>query len=285
MPRPAPEQEARVSRLEDWGRALAAWAIPEDILAAAPTSPWGFPAEVFRRRAEVVAAGEPATPTTRRALEALPAGGTVLDVGCGAGATSLPLAGRASRIAGIDPSEEMLSAFVDGVERAGAEARAELGTWPDVAPRVDPADVVVCGHVLYNVQELGPFARALDDRARSRAVIEITGRHPLHWMNDLWLTFHGIERPSGPTADDAQAALADLGLEVRREDREAAPRSGGFARREDAIAFVRQRLCLPAERDGSVAEALGDRLAEREGLWSAGPPRHHLVTLWWDGPG
>ena len=35
------------------------------------------------------------TPTTRRALEALPEGGSVLDVGVGGGATSLPLAGRA----------------------------------------------------------------------------------------------------------------------------------------------------------------------------------------------
>jgi SAM-dependent methyltransferase len=274
-----------VSALDDWGRALAAWAIPEEILASAPASPWGFPAEVFRRRAEAAATGEPATPTTRRALEALPAGGTVLDVGCGAGATSLPLAGRASRIVGVDPSEEMLSAFVDGLASAGPEARTELGTWPDVAPLVGPVDVVVCGHVLYNVPDLGPFARALADRARRRAVVEITERHPLHWMNDLWRTFHGLERPEGPTADDAQAALAELGLDVRRQDREAAPRAGGFARREDAIAFVRRRLCLAADRDGSVAEALGDRLAERDGLWSAGPSRHHLVTLWWDGPG
>src|SRR5918999_662066 len=276
--RPRRPRSRRLFTLEDWGKALAAWAIPEDILASAPASPWGFPAEVFRRRADAAAAGEPATPTTQRALEALPAGGTLLDVGCGAGATSLPLAGRASRIVGVDPSEEMLSAFVDGVENAGIEARAQLGTWPDVAPRVDPADVVVCGHVLYNVQDLEPFARALSDRARRRAVVEITARHPLHWMNDLWRTFHGVERPEGPTADEARAALADIGLEIRREDRESAPKAGGFARREDAIAYVRRRLCLPAERDGSVADAVGDRLAGRGGPWGVGPARRPPVT-------
>jgi SAM-dependent methyltransferase len=274
-----------MSALDDWGRDLAEWAIPEDILASAPASPWGFPTEVFRRRAEAAAAGEPASPTTRRGLEGLPAAGTVLDVGCGAGATSLPLALRASRIVGVDPSEEMLSAFAAAVANAGVEARAVLGTWPDAAPGVEPADVVVCGHVLYNVQHPGPFAHALSDHARRRVVVEITGRHPLYWMNDLWLTFHGLERPPGPTADDAQAALAHLGLEVRREDREAAPRAGGFARREDAVAYIRRRLCLAPDRDSEVAEALGDRLAQRGGLWSAGPPRHHLVTLWWDGPG
>ena len=41
--------------------------------------------------------------------------------------------------------------------------------------------------------------------------------------------------------------------------------SGGFARREDAIHSVRKRLCLPADRDPEIAEALGGRLRERRG--------------------
>src|SRR5436305_422520 len=69
---------------ERWAQALAAWAIPPAILTAAPESPWGFPTQLFERRADTVPA-EP-TPSTQRALEALPEGGAVLDVGCGAGA-------------------------------------------------------------------------------------------------------------------------------------------------------------------------------------------------------
>ena len=70
--------------LERWRRALEARAIPDTILAAAPESPWGFPAEAFRRRAEAASDAAP-TPTTSCALEALPDGGTVLDVGVGGG--------------------------------------------------------------------------------------------------------------------------------------------------------------------------------------------------------
>ena len=51
---------------------------------------------------------------------------------------------------------------------------------------------------------------------------------------------------------------------------------------DDAIAFIRRRLCLPADRDGELAEALGGRLVERDGLWSAGPLEHRIVTMWWD---
>src|SRR2546430_2930411 len=77
-----------------WREDLAAWAIPQHILDAAPESPWHFPVELFARRAD--AAQSRMTASTLRALEALPMDGSVLDVGCGAGAASLPLAAKAS---------------------------------------------------------------------------------------------------------------------------------------------------------------------------------------------
>ncbi len=58
--------------------------------------------------------------------------------------------------------------------------------------------------------------------------------------------------------------------------------SGGFARREDAIHSIRKRLCLPADRDPEIAEALGGRLRELDGLWDVGPEERTVVTLWWD---
>ena len=270
-----------MTALARWRELLAAMAIPEGILSAAPETPWGYPTEPFRRRVE--ATRRDSSALVERALEALPEGGTVLDVGCGGGATSLPLAGRASRITGVDQSEGMLSSFGGSATEARVEAVTVQGAWPDVAGEVEPADVVVCGHVFYNVGEIEPFVRALTEHARRRVVVEITGAHPLAWMTDLWRSFHGFDRSPGPTADDAEAALRELGLDVGREDRDIAPRSGGFERREDAVALVRRRLCLPADRDTEIAEALGDRLTERDGSWSAGPASQPIVTLWWAG--
>jgi SAM-dependent methyltransferase len=270
-----------VTALARWAAALEARAIPEPILAAAPEPPWGFPAELFRRRAELAAEAAP-TPTTARALEALPDGGSVLDVGCGSGATSLPLAARARRLVGVDRSADMLAAFRDAAATRGVDATTVAGGWPEAAPRAPACDVVVCGHVLYDVPGLAPFARALGERARRRVVVEITGRHPLGWMADLWATFHGVGMPDGPTADDAAAAQREAGVAPDRADRVERAR-GGFARREDAVALVRRRLCLPADRDPDVARALGDRLREIDGLWSAGPAEQAVVTLWWPG--
>ena len=267
-----------------WRSGLSDWAIPDEILSAAPESPWGLAAESLRRRGEA-AADRGSTPTTQRALEALPEGGTVLDVGVGGGATSLPLAARAGLIVGFDAQPDMLPGFLANAERAGVQARAVAGSWPDDAADVEQADVVVSGHVIYNTAELESFARALDEHARRRVVVELTVEHPLAWMRDLWLHFHGLERPTDPTADDAEAVLRELGFHVEREERLVSEQhgSGGYARSGDAIHTVRKRLCLPAERDQEIAERLGDRLRQIDDLWDVGPAERTVITLWWDG--
>jgi SAM-dependent methyltransferase len=272
-----------MSAIARWGEDLRARAVPQTILDAAPESPYGFPADLFRRRAEAAASG-PETPTTRRAREVLPEGGSVLDVGCGAGATSLPLASHACRIVGVDGQQDMLEAFSAGARSAGvADVVALQGSWPEVSAHAPAADVVVCGHVLYNVAELEPFVRALAEHARARVIVEITARHPLAWMNDLWQRFHGLRWPDGPDETTAASALGELGFTPRRESRvDRGSRGGGFERREDAVALIRRRLCLPSERDEEIAASLGGRLHRDGELWSTGPPEQEVVTLWWD---
>ena len=257
------------------------WALPDHVLAAAPESPWGYPAELFRTRAELATPGN-LTYANRRALAALPAGGTVLDVGVGAGAASLPLHPRCSLIVGVDESAKQLAEFRRLSWRQGVTVCAIKGAWPAVARRTPVVDVVVCNHVAYNVADLPPFALALTGHARRRVVFEITNRHPTAWMADLWLHFHGLARPRHPDADDVVSVLRHAGLTVRRHTAVAPRRAGGFERREDAVAWIRRRLCLDATRDAEVAEVLGDRLVFDGAFWTARPPVEPVVTVWWD---
>lgn len=268
---------------ERWRAQLEAWAIPEEIIAAAPESPWGFPPKLFADRARS-AVRRGLSAANERALEALPDGGTVLDVGVGGGAGSLPLAGAAGHITGVDQSPGMLSSFEHSAAAAGVSAASVRGSWPEAALGVQPADVVVCHHVLYNVPDIVPFLEALTAKARFRVVIELTPRHPLAWMNDLWTRFHGLERPDGPTYLDAVEVATELGYGVSHALTTGEPVMSGFANRSDAIALVRKRVCLRPEQDAELAEALGSRLVERDGLWSASPPEHEIAALWWPPP-
>ena len=262
---PVPDRTAAAH----WATALGAWAIPPEILDRAPESPWVHPVALF-----VAAAQEPLTPSRDRAAEVLPAGGTVLDVGCGGGRAAFALCPPAGRVVGVDQSARMLDAFAEAAQRRGVQHAEILGDWPAVASRTPDADVVVCHHVAYNIADLGPFAVALAARARRRVVLELPVRHPLSRTAPLWRRFWGLERPGGPTARDAAAVLREAGLDVRLEewDDPAPPREAALDPAEQ-VRFTRVRLCLPAARDPDVAAALAE-------LGPPGPRR--LATLWWD---
>lgn len=268
---------------ERWRRELAAWAIPDEIIAAAPESPWGHNVARFARRTDQAIA-RPVGPTARRVREALQDGttdaaaatrfpGSLLDVGAGTGAASLPL--RPRELIAVDESAAMLAELTRRAEGLGVPVRVIEGRWPDVAGRTPVADVAVCAHVVFNVPDLPEFFAALTAHARRRVVVEMPERHPTSWLNPLWEHFHGLRRPATPTYADAVALARALGYGVAVEHHRAPDRL--YASIEEMAASACRRLCLDPARADEVA-----RVAEELGVWPLEPTR--WVTLWWDVP-
>ncbi|GAC1331940.1 MAG: hypothetical protein NVSMB13_20410 [Mycobacteriales bacterium] len=258
----------RPDTAERWRTELAGWAIPTDILAAAPESQYGFPVGMFSAGS---ADDEPAgDPSRRRALAALADGGSVLDVGCGGGRASMALVPPAGSLVGVDSSQAMLAAYAEAATQRGVRHREVAGSWPEAAAEAGTADVVLAHHVFYNVADLPAFAAALTEAARRRVVVELTACHPWVATNDLWMRFHGLTRPEGPTAALATEVLRAMGLNVSAESWQ---RPGQQTARADLVAFVRRRLCLPAGADSAVDAALPAdfQFAARD-----------VTTLWWD---
>ncbi len=249
-----------------WADALAAWAIPDDIVRAAPESPWIHPPEMFVAPEEIAD-----SPSHERARDVVAPGGSVLDVGCGGGVAAFAICPPATDVVGVDQQPEMLSLFAATAERRGVKATTVLGQWPDVASRVPPADVVTAHHVVYNVSDLEPFLRALDEHALARVVLELPDAHPLSAMNDAWRHFWGLERPSKPTVDDLMNVIADCGFAAQRRSWTSAPR--GTVELERMVRFTRIRLCLPESRDDDVRDYLGAHPVSRS---------RDLSTIWWD---
>jgi len=267
--------------LQHWSDELAAWAIPDYIMAATPDSPWVLPGQVFARRADRLSA-EPSGPSFEHAWAALVPPGSVLDVGSGPGAACLPLLPRATEVTAVDADERMLALLAERTTAQGVAARRVHGRWPDVARRAPVADVVTCHHVLYNVPDLAPFVAELTGHARRLVVAEVTATHPLTSLNRLWLDFHGLQRPDGPTADDLLAILRALDLrpQFRRWSRPSAPDYASFA---ELVDVTRRRLCLAQDRANDVADALlraGIDPASPRDLGSSG---RDVLTVWWKG--
>ncbi len=267
MPR-APEGTAA----RRWADALAEWAIPDEILARAPAPPWVHPPRLFR--VDPSAQVED-TPSHRAARRALGDGGTVLDVGCGGGGSSLPLVPPATHLTGVDEQAAMLANFAEACEARGVAHREVLGRWPDVAAEVGPADVVVCHHVAYNVADIGPFLVALTGHARRLVVVELPDRHPTSPFNPLWERFWGLTRPSEPSADLFVDVVRELGYEPEVERAVRPPRKPAAMDRAEYVAFVRQRLCLTPDRDAEIDAVIDDlTLTVSE-----------IVTVSWPPPG
>lgn len=252
---------------EQWADQLTAWAVPQHILDAAPATPWVFPPDMFRAPPPGTA---PRSRSSELAADALGGGGTVLDVGCGAGVAAFALVPPAAALIGTDRQDDMVRRFAETAAERGIPATVVAGPWPDVAPDVPPADVVVCHNVLYNVADLEPFVRALHEHARRRVVIEITERHPQTHRAPLWKHFWDLDRPDGPSASLAAQALREVGFPVRMERSAATMRDDTRATSVEAAFWCRQ-LCLPPDRVDEVT-ALAAEL----------PFPRDRVTLWWD---
>ncbi len=254
-----------------WRRELEAWALPASLLDAAPESPYAFPPSIIAR-----APVDPlTTPTGRRVREVLRDGEPLLDVGCGAG-----------RISG---------AFTDAHPVVGVESREELaavarergivvvpGRWPDVAGEVEPAPVVLCTHVLYDVQDAAPFVAALHRHAGRRVVCELTARHPWVPLRPSYRRFHDLDRPTGPAAELAAEVVADAVGVVPQLQRWSRPGSR-YPSLAETVAHRRRQLCLTADRDPEVAEVVAAEVEVLDDGTVQLPPQE-LVTLWWDVP-
>ncbi|GAA0945102.1 hypothetical protein GCM10009560_59800 [Nonomuraea longicatena] len=259
-----------------WRTRLGSWAIPDSILARAPVDPWGHDPARFTTRDESAFAEADRSPTMSRIVEALPEGGSVLDVGAGTGAASLPLHGRLGTVVAVDTSPAMLSHLCATADELGVKVVGVEGRWPDVAAQTQDADVAVAAHVAYNVPDLDVFLCALDAHARQRVVLELTHRHPMSWLTPLWEHYHDLSRPARPIAEDVVALAAALGFGVRVEEREAPMER--FSTLGELAESACRRLCL----DPAMAPEVADTAMEL-GMWPV--PRDRWVTIWWESSG
>jgi SAM-dependent methyltransferase len=257
-----------VAAAERWAEELEAWKIPDEILRQAPVPPWGFPTRLFASTPGHNGA------LHRHALEALGDGGSVLDIGCGGGAASVPLVPPATELIGVDDLPAMLEAFAQAAEAAGAHHTEVLGHWPEIGGEVPTADVVVCRNVVYNVADIAPFVSALTGHATRRVIVELTDAHPSLSLAPLWTRFWNLARPDGPTADLFIRVLHEIGIDPTVE-RETRPSIKAQVDPQEHLAFLRRRLCLDASRDDEIAAALDSdaHLDETTAVILAWPPQ------------
>jgi SAM-dependent methyltransferase len=269
-----------VSAAAAWRRQLEAWALPEELLAAAEESPYGWPVELWRRRAETARQRGEDSPTTRVLRQLLPRGGSLLDVGAGTGRASLPLAEEGYRVVAVERDVGM----VEGLRREAADRGVAVdvveGSWPEVAPVVAPADVSLAAHVVYDVADIVPFLGAMAGHAQRGVVLELTETHPWSHLAPYYRALHRLERPDGPSVDDLAAVVEEALGAAPQLERWERPSDLWFASWEELVAFYGRRLVLPRDRWPELRELLSGEVESGDGRLTLTGSRR-LATLWW----
>ena len=231
-----------------WRQSLEAWAIPQEILDQAPENPWIHPPVMFQIPRDIQD-----SVSHQRAREAMPAGGSFLDIGCGGGIAAFAVVPPTGHVIGVDHQGEMLEMFTHNAAARDVTSEVFEGFWPMMAERVPTADVAAAHH------------------ARNRVVIEMPQSHPLTTATPLWKHFWNLDRPTQPTPNDLMAVLHELGIKAHLELWDGSMRTE--ADLESQAHFSRIRLCLPEFRESEVRDFLESqpKIAIRS-----------LATIWWD---
>ncbi len=111
---------------------------------------------------------------------AIPAGATVLDVGCGPGTLTLPLARNGHQVTAVDFADGMLARLEEQASREGlAGIRTVKASWEDDwgAAGIDRADVAIASRSIAT-PDLGAALEKLHRAAREKACLTVAAGSP-----------------------------------------------------------------------------------------------------------
>ena len=190
---------------------------------------------------------------------------TLLDVGAGGGRLALPLALRCRRVVAVEPSPSMGAVL----RQQAAESSISNVSWVQARweeAEVEPADLVLCAHVLYVVADVEPFVRKLEAHARDRALVVLFQSPPQSQVYPLWERIHGEARLPLPSLPEFRQVLAQLGIDAEIDLLPPQP-ARGFDDEAQALELLARRLYLEpgSAKMAALESMLPGLLEERNG--------------------
>ena len=206
----------------------------------------------------------------------------VMDVGAGGGRLALALALRCRQVVAVEPSESMGTVLLDEAQAHGiGNVSLVRSRWEDA--QVEPADVVLCCHVLYVVRDAASFVEKLDAHARRKVLVVLYDRSPQFQNSPLWELVHREERLQLPSVPQLREVLDEMGIDARFDALPPHP-SRGFDTIQNAVEQLTARLYLApgGEKQKLLEERLPDLLEEEDGvLRIRGAPQLTPVVVNW----
>ncbi len=189
---------------------------------------------------------------------------TVLDIGAGTGAFTIPIAQKAGEVTAIEPSAEMSKQL-----RSKAEGLTNIHIidkrWQDVnIGEIGRHDLVLAAHSLYGIVDIGAELKKMLSTAKTQLCI-ITRVGQVNFYADIWQRFKEEEYHPLPSFIYLYNVLYELGIPANVEVIRA-PRDQVYSDIEQAAKHWMDRLDLLPEKEDELRVYLLNRLEEKDGV-------------------
>ena len=217
-----------------------------------------------------------------RLLQEINPDNTVLDVGGGAGRLALPLSLKCRHVTVVEPSESMVSELRDVAQESGIENVSVVETEWEQADTKN-ADVVLCSHVVYGVQDIEPFLAKLHSHATERVIILTFFDSPQAHLAPFWGRVHQETRINLPALPGLVNVLWEMDIHPNLD---MFPTLGlpSFNDKDSAVDELRRRLYVQpdTEQDQRLHASLEDLLQESGDSLAAidARPRRLAMVSW-----
>jgi 2-polyprenyl-3-methyl-5-hydroxy-6-metoxy-1,4-benzoquinol methylase len=207
---------------------------------------------------------------------------TLLDIGAGAGRFALPLALRCKHVTAVEPSPSMRETLYHLAAEAGIKNVTVIAhRWEDV--EVEPVDVVLSAHVIYLIEDMGPFVAKLAAHARQKVCMFAFMRPPRARYAPFWRWVHGEEKQELPGAGEFMQVLWDLKIYPNLEMFAPIP-FRPFTNWQRALDTLRPRLFVTPDtaQDALLQQAMRELLLETpDGYVIKGAEPGRLALISW----
>jgi hypothetical protein len=180
---------------------------------------------------------------------------TLIDAGAGTGRHAVPLSERVEWVTAVEPSEGMR-----GLIPPRDNMTVVASTWEDA--EVAPADLVICCHVLYGVEDPLPFITKLEHSARERVFIMLRESELPHPAVAIRRRLLGDAGPRMPRFSDLFMLLIQMGVapDVSFQRYQSVSR---YADMEEAV--VDSRTLVGDSWDETTGRAMLEEMLTRDG--------------------
>lgn len=211
-------------------------------------------------------------------------GYSVLDIGSGSGALSIPLARRCRSVTAIEPSYAMRRLLEKNLKTEGLDNVSVVGKkWEDVSlEEIGRFDVVVAGYSL-DMADLRAALEKMNSCADKYVYLFWFAGVPA-WertYGELWPLLHGVEYVPGPKTDYVYNLLYDMGIYANVESV-----SGADSQRFDSIDEAVENmgtyvLARTKEQKGALKTYLEKRLIADKGGFVLHRGETTYTRIWW----